>query len=86
MGFMNREKEIQTPTMLRKQVQEEPVVEKAEAIVEEVKEEGEDNKHRWVVVKEEHLPTQVVRQTTSADGTTLHVLTIEEALTELLNK
>ena len=52
---------------------------------EEVKKEvKKEEKHRVVVVKE--LPTQIVRESVAEDGTILHWMTIEEALTEALNK
>lgn len=42
-------------------------------------------KHEYMVVKE--LPVQKVRETISEDGvTTIHFITIEEALTEFMNK
>ena len=57
-----------------------------EEVKEEVKKEvkKKEEEHRIIVVKE--LPTQVVRESVAEDGTILHWRTIEEALTEALNK
>ena len=62
--------------------------------VKEVKEEFEEvkeptksekiEKHRWVVVKE--LPVQPVRDMKDKDGTIVHFITTEEALTTIMNE
>lgn len=81
MGFLPRkEKQVEQEAIpqLPKEV-ETPV----EPIKEEVKPEKKE-KHRWVVVKE--LPNQIVRQTTSEEGTVLHFMTTEEALTQIMNE
>jgi len=40
--------------------------------------------HRWVVVKE--IPVQQVRESVTEDGTILHYITVEEALTQFINQ
>lgn len=94
MGFLEKEK--------KKEVKPEPIVttepsevveesneieekETTEESIEETKEvKKEEEKYRFVVVKE--LPTQVVRSTVAEDGTILNFITVEEALTEAINK
>jgi len=51
---------------------------------EETKENKEEEKERWQVVKE--LPLQQVRETETKEGKKLNFITIEEALTLLLNQ
>ena len=74
--------------MFKSKKEEEKVEEapKPEEKVETSKEEKkEELKQRIVVVKE--LPTQVVREALSEDGkTTLNFVTVEEALTNIMNQ
>ena len=51
---------------------------------EKTEEKSEEKKERIVVVKE--IPTQEVREHIAEDGTILHFITIEEALTEFVNQ
>lgn len=44
----------------------------------------EEPKEEWAVVKE--LPVQPVRQTTMEDGTIINFITVEEALSQLVNQ
>lgn len=46
--------------------------------------EEEEEIHQWEVVRE--MPTQKVGQYTKDDGTILHFITIEEALSQIMNK
>ena len=48
------------------------------------KETGKSEKEITVVVKE--LPTQTVRQEKATDGTIINYVTIEEALTDIINE
>jgi hypothetical protein len=41
-------------------------------------------KERWMVVKE--LPLQSIREARDEDGTVVHLITLEEAITNLLNE
>jgi len=52
--------------------------------VKEVKEEKVEDKHEYVVVKE--LPLQQVREVVTEDGTIVHYITTEEALSQLMNQ
>ena len=85
MGFLpeieNQSKPIEIDEELQVPIPQEKVDEKEQ--VEKQPKEVEE-KHRVVVVKE--LPTQIIRQSKSEEGTILHYVTIEEALTEALNK
>jgi len=48
-----------------------------------VEPEIEEN-HEWEVVRE--IPTQKIGQYTKEDGTVLHFITIEQALTQIMNR
>ena len=61
----------------KEEVKSEVKVEKAEVKKKEVQ-------HRFMVVKE--LPVQVVREQTDKEGTIVHFITAEEALTEFMNQ
>lgn len=72
MGFLDKKKE---------EVKQEVKVEKAEETKEVKKEEA---KHKFMVVKE--LPVQAIREQVDEDGTIIHFVTAEEALTEFMNQ
>tara|TARA_R100001530_G_scaffold112862_1_gene79822 strand:+ start:1268 stop:1543 length:276 start_codon:yes stop_codon:yes gene_type:complete len=91
MGFLPRKEKQVVPKLIpivNKDVIpaiEEPKVEQDIPEQEQtVDKEGKEEKSRWIVVKE--LPTQVIRESVSEDGTTLHFITIEEALTQFANQ
>lgn len=73
MGFLPRKK-IETNKIVKP-------VEKIDAVEEEATEEV---KQRVVVVKE--IPTQAIRETTDKDGTIVYFMTVEEALTQVMNQ
>lgn len=99
MGFLNKKKkqeevepkvkveekqEVPGDEVEEEKTEEEP--EESEETVKEVKEKEtkkEEPKHKYLVVRE--LPTQVVRESVDEDGTILHFITIEEALTQVIN-
>lgn len=61
-----------------------PVDEPLKNVSKTAKEPKAVEKHSLHVVKE--LPVEPIRKYTSEDGTIVHLITIEEALTELLSK
>lgn len=64
-----------------------PEVETSDVEKTEIKPEDKKKEvHRVIVVKQEELPIQVVREVTGEDGVIRHYMSIEEALTELMNK
>jgi len=78
--------EVEEDNKDEEEVSEEETKEEPKEPVKEVKEKvnkKEEPKHRYIVVKE--LPTQIVRETIDEDGTILHFITIEEALTQAIN-
>jgi len=58
------------------------VEEKSKKVAEKSEEKKEE--HRWIVQKE--LPVQQIRQSPTEKGIILDFITIEEALTELMNR
>ncbi len=77
MGF-NKIKKAKEEEAKTKDVEEVPKPDETE------KEDKEEEKHRFVVVKE--LPVQVIRESVAEDGTIMHYITTEEALTEVMNQ
>lgn len=69
------------------QLEKEEKLKKVEAEIKALKKKSskkkEEPKESLQVVRE--LPTQQVRQYTSEDGTKVHLITIEEALTQIIN-
>ena len=101
MGYLEKEVEqkvekesLMTPPPVKEEfvIEEIEEPEEIEEFVDEKSKKGsnkkatkkEETKHRIIVVRD--LPTQIVRQAVSEDGTVLHYITVEEALTESLNK
>lgn len=70
-------KEVEQPE--QPEIEENPIQE----IAEETRKKTEEKK-RFVVVKE--LPSQLVRQAKAEDGTLETYITIEEALTQIMNE
>lgn len=83
-------KEVAKPKKEVPETTDEVVEEIEEAIEEDKKEVSEDSKekkeekHRIVVLKE--LPKQEVRETIAENGDILHLITVEEALTQVMNQ
>lgn len=77
-----------SPKVEEEVIEEEEEIEESKVVnsqpVKKVVPGKKEEKHRWVVVKE--IPTQIVRETISEDGTILHFVTIEEALTQVINQ
>lgn len=74
MGFLDRKKE---------EVKPEIKVEKTEVVKDKEKDKEKEVQHKFMVVKE--LPVQVIREQVDKDGTIIHFITAEEALTEFMN-
>lgn len=87
MGFITRKpkkKELKKPDFVRDEDEDED---------EEIVSVGQSRrsepsivkkKYKYLVVKE--LPTQQIRRTKAEDGTIVYFVTVEEALTEFMNK
>ncbi len=86
MGFLEKKQvEAKPEVVARPNVVDTPDAKAIEVINEDkVVEDKKEVKHRIMVVKE--LPTEVIRQTEEEDGTILHFITVEEALTESINQ
>lgn len=87
MGFLPKKlvpkKEIEDKKEEIRQVEEELKGLRKDDDVKEVTDDKKE-KHEYFVVKE--LPTQQIRETTTDEGTIMHFITIEEALTKFMNE
>jgi hypothetical protein len=82
MGFKELIKKENKEEVVKKAIPKDE--EKPKEVKKEKVEDKKEEKHRIVVVKE--LPTQVVRESVSEDGTIIHWITVEEALTQFMNQ
>ena len=86
MGFIQKKKQVEQPV----QVQPEPLPiirtvpqPPNQSIRQDFQKDRETVKERWQVVPE--LPMQPIRSVTDDDGTVVHLVSLSEALTMILN-
>lgn len=77
---------VQEEVLDNEEMEEEVEVEAKLAIptIKKKPEEKAKEKHRWVV--KDKLPVQEVREIVDEKGTILHIITVEEALTQIMNQ
>jgi len=87
MGLLNRKKKEQFKKIESKGevVEDNPMQEMVKESNEEIEKEA-DEKTKEVIQIVKELPVQTVRKAKSEDGTLITYMTIEEALTEIMNE
>jgi len=88
LGIKRKNKKEEEFTKANEIYEKPPEIVEEEVVEESVesKPTKSEKKHRYVVVRKEEMPVQVIREQEMEDGTIVHYITTEEALTQSINK